>query len=603
MKAFNLFCRVGYESTMLLFLLLIILIPIHRSATRHFNIDHTFNSCCVSFHPDENVPIREMDLLPVYRLQPGLQFELGKVRLEELIKNEALCSFDPSDFRWPMGRQGRIVEDVSGTIKVDMGTNLAFSPGNILYLFQNRDIVGTIEIQKVFDSYSLARVLQCSVHDLRGLTASEYTVATQVAFFSNRWLARGEAFIFFMICVAYVWAFWKWKLSPLIVAGGWLKNRIKVFPWEYFRIPFHLLMGIPFVWFISNLFALSVSHFLPLFMNLCSTNKITQIIWLQMAPWFVEHVRYLYVLGGILYCVYIYGKRSSPILAFWNSISYHAGKKMRLRGHSIVIWFLHLVIAYAFATTLTSFLAGNLNAMLDLAWPNSGVRCMGFLSYSDLHSSLQWFASLGKVITFMLTHRPQFLSLALLLQVLNYILWSLTIVGCLYGYGHSVLSFLWGKRIRNLDFSLVGWLTNASCYPLFGVVIWRMFPSAAGIDPVATQGPCYYLMLFLGFFSNLLYTLSIWNLGTMFGVMTDKGVRTTGFYSVVRHPSYTLESIMIFSMAMISFTKGIHWIGAGMWFLLYFLRSEREDNFMSCSNPLYIPYTKHSPFKFIPGIY
>jgi len=173
----------------------------------------------------------------------------------------------------------------------------------------------------------------------------------------------------------------------------------------------------------------------------------------------------------------------------------------------------------------------------------------------------------------------------------------------LVGYGHSILSVLWGKRIRNLDFTITGWLTNGFCYPLFGVLIWQMVPSFVGLDPVITQGPWYYFMLVMDFALNFLYMITIWNLGTMFGVMTDKGVRRTGFYAVVRHPSYTLEVLMFIAIEMIGFSTGKQWLVIGMYLFIYYLRSEREDNFMGNSNPEYLSYRTQTPYKFFPGIY
>ena len=97
--------------------------------------------------------------------------------------------------------------------------------------------------------------------------------------------------------------------------------------------------------------------------------------------------------------------------------------------------------------------------------------------------------------------------------------------------------------------------------------------------------------------------LTLFNLGTLFGVMTDKGVRTTGFYSVVRHPSYTLESLMFLLTWLVGFTSFENWIGGLMFPLMYFIRSEREDYFMSVSNPEFLEYKKNVLYKYIPGVY
>jgi protein-S-isoprenylcysteine O-methyltransferase Ste14 len=130
-----------------------------------------------------------------------------------------------------------------------------------------------------------------------------------------------------------------------------------------------------------------------------------------------------------------------------------------------------------------------------------------------------------------------------------------------------------------------------------------MTPSLIGRDPVLTQGLLRDFVLITELILNILYTMSIWNLGTMFGVMTDKGVRTSGFYSVVRHPSYTLESLMFLMMFLNGLSSSSQWLAIGVFIFNYYVRSEREDQFMSESNPDYKIYQEKTVYKFIPGIY
>src|SRR3569832_1684825 len=110
-----------------------------------------------------------------------------------------------------------------------------------------------------------------------------------------------------------------------------------------------------------------------------------------------------------------------------------------------------------------------------------------------------------------------------------------------------------------------------------------MTAQIVGKDPIFASGPLFYFGLCAELALNFVYTLTIWNLGTMFGVMTDKGVRTTGFYSVVRHPSYTTEALMFVVVFLKGLTGGGQWLAAAMFFVIYWLRSEREDDFMGSS--------------------
>ena len=54
---------------------------------------------------------------------------------------------------------------------------------------------------------------------------------------------------------------------------------------------------------------------------------------------------------------------------------------------------------------------------------------------------------------------------------------------------------------------------------------------------------------------------------------------------------------------LVGLSSGMAWLGISVYFFLYWIRSEREDNFMWYSNPEYTEYQKVTPYKFIPGIY
>ncbi|MBI3632489.1 MAG: DUF1295 domain-containing protein [Candidatus Vogelbacteria bacterium] len=236
------------------------------------------------------------------------------------------------------------------------------------------------------------------------------------------------------------------------------------------------------------------------------------------------------------------------------------------KNRHVLIWFANLVIFYIFAINLVGFLRANMAETMNIL-NSSKISTEGFF------------------------------------LILRYSLWSLTILVCFAGYLYSLISVLWGKHVRNIDFTVIGWLTNGFCYPLFGIIIWQMVPSLHGGTLIITSGVWQYFMLSLELFLNVLYTLSIINLGMMFGVMSDKGLKTTGFFSVTRHPNYTLESMMFIVLYSSGLSSIGQWLAVSMYFFIYWLRSEREDNFMNYSNPGYAAYKKQTPYKFIPGLY
>ncbi|MCA9571307.1 MAG: hypothetical protein KC656_25885, partial [Myxococcales bacterium] len=283
-------------------------------------------------------------------------------------------------------------------------------------------------------------------------------------------------------------------------------------------------------------------------------------------------------------------RRRDPIRAVREAVSWHRSLVAHLppQGRSVARWALHLLIAWAFASTLYGFLQANLAQALAAGWPGAPER----------------FRTFAHALLYAATHLPRFDSVTTFFEVAKYVLWSATIVGCLVGYLHTIASPLWrGSKLEHVDFTIPGWVTNALCYPLLGPAIWTLLPERPGLDPLVVGGLPHALAMVTGFWLNLLYTLSIWSMGTRFGVMVDKGLVDHGFYAVVRHPSYALESVMFVVLDIAGLTTWRQWWAVSSWFLLYWMRSEREDDFMGEVNPDYAPYRQRVPYKYVPGIW
>ena len=365
--------------------------------------------------------------------------------------------------------------------------------------------------------------------------------------------------VILLALLGYAALYRKAKGSPFIFLG----ERVRRIPlpktslWWLVQVA----AGIPFSWFMTKMPLYLVVYILAYL----SKHLLGQEQYLYPLADLI--LPYAWALVACTYYGYLAVIHRSPIADFWRSISYKGKSAVKTVSfkRGFLLWALHLIIVYAFAWTLWGFLLADIQSASAIGFPAP--------------SREAWF------------------------EQMKLIVWALTVIGVLIGYGYSVVSILWGKYIRNLDFTVTGWLTNGFCYPLFGVIIWHMIPSFTGLDPIITGGPLQSLMLSLGLLFNVLYMLSIFNLGILFDLMADKGVRTSGFYSVVRHPSYSLEVSMFFVTELVGLAAGVQSLAILMYFFLYWIRAEREDNFMAYSNPLYTPYTVATPYKFIPGIY
>jgi len=597
--------RFVYELVLLLTVLIILFAPLHSAATRHFNISKTLGPSAVSFIADDKSNLAVADMLPVYRFQEARDLELGRVRVEEIRGDQIICSFKPEDFVYPIGRHGRVVKVDWPRLEVDIGSRLGLKPGDLLVLFKGREPAGTVRLSEVSDLFSRAQVVNGAQGNLLGLTVSEYALATQVAFFNNRFLSLLEILFFIFVPLTYAYFFIFRRQSLLGLSGERLRAGFRRLP--AVSLIASIVAGFLCVWFTVTFLARFISYFLPklIFAGNYFFNLRLPVI--DAASWFKTYVWSLYASGIFIYFYLLFRQKRSPILLFWERVSFRSKENRLIKSRSLrdtVIWILHLIIAYAFGRSLLIFLQANLNTVLDVAWHNPGVSLRGSLNPFYPRQVDELIRNSFFALGYVLTHPARFANVEAFFSVVRYLLYSLNIIGCLFGYGHSILGYFWGKRIRNLDFTVMGWFTNAICYgPLLGIIIWQMIPNLAGRDPIITQGPLYFFVLVVEFLLNLFYTLSIWNLGKMFGVMTDKGVRSSKFYSIVRHPSYTLEALMF----MVLFIKGLtslsHWLAVMIFIFIYYLRSEREDNFMSNSNPAYIPYKQNTPYKFIPGLY
>jgi protein-S-isoprenylcysteine O-methyltransferase Ste14 len=556
-RILNRICQLVYELALVGALLLAIFASIHGHFTQHFSVVQTIDDSHAKIAGNfSNVEVGKK--VNIYRFNYDWKPKIGAATIDSKSDDQAVISLDPAALAWPLGTHGQITQE-KDVYYVSIGARLGLKNGDMLNVFENREKIGRVRISAVeAERSTISKTGFLSSKSLDSLVASNFSVATQATYFQNKILSVLEILITLGLALIYFLVFFISKKSPFILLGELLK-KIPI-PKALIFWLVNILVAIPFVWFMSKM---------PLNLLIYIWKNVFE----QSLPGSYTSVilPFLYVGIGLWYFYFLFRKQQSPILVFWRKISYKkpreiknlTNKKSFSRG--LFLWTVYLVVIYAFASTLTGFLKADLSAMNSIGWNNDSLEA-----------------------TF---------------EYLKYGIWSLTIVGCLIGYGHSVVSILWKKYVNNLDFTVQGWLTNGFCYPLFGVVIWQMIPSFTGIDPIITEGPLQALMLFMGLLLNVLYMLSIWNLGTMFGVMADKGVRTWGFYSVVRHPSYTLEVLMFFVTELMGLTTGIQWLGISMYFFLYWIRSEREDNFMRYSNPKFIPYAEKTPYKFIPGIY
>ena len=581
MNRFERLCRHAYELAILLGLLVLVFAPFHYRASRSLNVWRTLPGGQILLKTGEAQDLRlhAGDRLPIYRFSRAWETEIGRVNVASVAGEYILCRHDPAEFRWPMGRQGTVTAlHGPGMVGINLGRDSDFKAGDQLVLFQERARVGRVRLVQVGARESVAEVLTAPAGaPLLGLTAGEFAVPTTAVVFPSQVLRHVELALIALLLMGWaaaaaagrsVFGLARSALSHPGSAGLGTKAVWAV----------HFGAGVPVAWCLGRFLVFLVVYLLAQ-LGLAPAG-------LRVGPG-VSGAAVLLV--GSAYYAFFFATGRSPCLALWNALAYRPPRQS-WKSRKWLDWGLHLVIAYAFARTLHLFLAADLAEAVRVCWPQAPIPAGGFSGWQ-------------RSLAYAMHHAPRIAKAEDFFLIARYLLWSVTIAGCLLGYAHTVLSILWKQAIRGLDFTVLGWITNAACYPLLGVVVVQVLPPFTGAGPVVAQGPWYGLMLATEFILNLLYTLSIWNLGTMFGVMTDKGVRTTGFYSFVRHPNYTLETLMFLVMGLRGFAAASNWAaGIMLYASLYWIRAEREDQFMSRSNPDYLAYREKVPWKYVPGL-
>jgi protein-S-isoprenylcysteine O-methyltransferase Ste14 len=335
-------------------------------------------------------------------------------------------------------------------------------------------------------------------------------------------------------------------LGLLALVGGAARHTVFGFLPSaiYFALEYLAIAAVPLLWFL----AIHKNRFL--------------FFWLRSPVFFTY---------SCLSSAFAPLRNSSGALALFTFFRYSPENTFLYRlpmNRRLLISLLYVIIVFAFGKTLYGFLTGNLNVIKNLLSVNSDT-----------------------------------LPLESYFSIVRYAIWSAAIVGCMFGYGYSVFAPLWNRHIHNLDFTIAGWVTTSVCYPFMGFVLVALAPPLYGHNFMPSGGPWPVFVLSVELLLNILYTASILNLGTKFGVMTDKGLVSSGFYGVVRHPGYTLEVGMFLCMSLHALSSPNNWLAAMLFFVVpYYLRSEREDHFMTVSNPDFALYKQTVPYKYVPGV-
>lgn len=596
----------AYTLALTIGLVVLLLTPLNQFGLSTYNVHHSLTGNRIAVSADrKSFTIGEK--IDYYRFNPSWQKPIGFVTIRSYDKGIWLADYNPEKFSWPAGIQATIVSVTGDKVELNIGSEQGVTVGDHWNIFSAHQTVGSLRITEISQQTANGEILnnKLSHTDLLELQVSPYTIANQLIVFR----ASGVRLFQYWV-LASTFAFWLWSLfSPL---PGKLVSK----PGKYIVITintistprrqlFWALLGIPLCYALGGFI----------------WNLLCHLHWMVNTGLFNQQVEHfqewgLWPVRLILVAFWYYWLRqseTSPLLSYWQKLYFKPNNSNWIPKQlkPWALWSLHLVVFYFFASTLLGFLTANINEMVKIGWSHSAIS-----TSNNSHTLLSWTSflptkisgdiqALFKNLTHLLQNTPKTMNTDEWFTVVRLSLWSMTITICLIGYSYTVVSIIWSRSIlRNVDFTLAGWITTGICYgAVFGPALSASTPSSSGLMPTFTQDIWWQITRISEFYLNLLYTLSILNLGLLFGVMVDKGVRSSGFYSSVRHPSYMLESLMFVTMALVALSGPLQWFAIALIFVKYWIRSEREDQFMQASNPDYRKYQKTTKWKFIPGVY
>ncbi len=589
MKILNRLCQHLYVIAMLAAAVVLLFAPLHLHYTVHAPIIETLGGGQVRFMPTGGQVPRAGDTVHFFRYHDDWRLPIGRLQVISAHPTEGvLAQAVEKSFRFPLGIQGTVTwqSPDSRRLRVNVGEDAGLLPTHQVQLFRDGRRFATARVIEVQASDAELEIDGDRSQPALGAQASIYTVQNSVSYLALPWLETLEIagcvglalLLLFRACWPHRWSaivratrqsfvllaaprrIWTVMLAPLFLSYG---VRFLLRCWDYAVHVVARLLSLPMLHMLGQ------AESFVLYPALAAA--AVAFLWVMVAtgrsPWAVLRDKTRFV---------------PPTYQTLTN---------RWVDRTCIVWLLQVVVVYAFSHTLVDVLAAN-------------IRVMTTLSFPEVNANLSTAKNAYQTVLELLRLGPSHTTWAISFQALNLFIFSVTIVGSLVGYLYGVVAILWGQRcVRNVDFTLTGWLVNALCYgPLLGVTFWGMMPSLSGMQPGIVDGPIHFLGLGCGLLLNLLYSLSIYNMWTRFGVMVDKGMVTNLMFSVVRHPSYTLEGVMFAVLALGHIANQLAFIALAVYCFQYWLRSERDEDFMRASNEEYESYRQQVAYKYLPGL-
>lgn len=170
--------------------------------------------------------------------------------------------------------------------------------------------------------------------------------------------------------------------------------------------------------------------------------------------------------------------------------------------------------------------------------------------------------------------------------------------------GYTVASRWLDNRTRSVDMSLGGWIVALMCYPPMNSGFTGHFINySRPVTHTVINSEIGKIITMT--FTLLLFTIYVWAtvaLSFKFSNLTNRGIVTTGPYSIVRHPAYVAKNLSWWLEN--TYVLSNFWAVAALfaWNVIYILRALTEERHLK-KDPKYQAYCNKVKYRFIPGFF
>lgn len=168
------------------------------------------------------------------------------------------------------------------------------------------------------------------------------------------------------------------------------------------------------------------------------------------------------------------------------------------------------------------------------------------------------------------------------------------------------------NTIKSVEPTILGWVVVLACYPPFNSYTTSLIGWYSNDFPMFSDPSLHIVLNGMILLLMGIYASASVSLGWKASNLTNRGIITSGAYSIVRHPAYITKNLAWWIGGLPLLIGNIQtgqwghfcivFFSLLAWSAIYYLRAITEERHLS-KDPEYRQYTAQVRYKFIPGIW